>query len=116
MSRTQVVSLSPYQKRQATLLCYFTSMEYLDAIIESVRGLPAFTDQTLDYALRVERDQTMRALGWKEAHLAANWSADAHPMLIDWLRGLSAEKRLRASASYDISGVSCTLTGMSHFP
>lgn len=36
-------------------------------------------------------------------------------MLIDCLRGLLAEKRLHASASYGISGVSSTLTGMSDF-
>jgi hypothetical protein len=55
--------------------------------------LTAFTDQTLDYAERVERDKAMRN---------------------DCLRALLNQKRLRAAEWYDMSGVSNTLTGMDH--
>lgn len=109
------VSLNSHQKRQATLLYYFSSMEFLDGIIARVRALTAFTDQTLDYAARVDRDKAMRALSWNEGYLAANWSKHAHPMLNDCLHALLRQKRLRATEWYDISGVSGTLTGMSHF-
>lgn len=115
MNQTNPVSLSTYQKQQAALLYYFTSMEFLDEIIERVRALTAFTDQTLDYAVRLERDTAMREFGWSEGHLAANWSTYAHPMLNDCLRALLGQKRMRATGWYDISGVSSTLTGMSHF-
>lgn len=114
MTKTSPVSLNVYQKQQAALLYYFTSMEFLDQIIERVRALAAFTDQTLDYAVRIERDKAMRELGWTEGHLAGNWSTYAHPMLSDCLRALLSQKRLRATEWYDISGVSSTLTGMSH--
>jgi hypothetical protein len=109
------MALNVYQKRQATLLYHFSSMEFLDSIISQVRALTAFSDQTLDYAIRVERDKAMRALGWDEGHLAANWSTHAHPMLNDCLRALLRQKQMRATEWYDISGVSSTLTGMSHF-
>lgn len=115
MDSTPPISLNVYQKRQAALLYHFSSMEFLDDMIRRVRALTAFTDQTLDYAVRVERDRAMREIGWDEGHLAANWSTHAHPMLADCLRGLLAQKRLRATESYDISGISGTLTGMSHF-
>lgn len=115
MNQTNAVSLNIYQKQQAALLYYFSSMEFLDEIIGRVRALAAFTDQTLDYAVRLERDRAMRELGWSEGHLASNWSTYAHPMLSDCLRALLRQKQLRATEWYDISGVSSTLTGMSHF-
>jgi hypothetical protein len=108
-------TLSLQQIRQAALLYHFSSIEFLDKIIGRVRTLAAFTDQTLDYAVRIERDKAMRALGWTEAHLAANWSRHAHPMLNDCLRSLLYQKRMRATEWYDIAGVSGTLTGMGHF-
>lgn len=114
MNQVQPTSLSIYQKRQATLLYYFSSIEFLDQIIERVRALTAFTDQTLDFAVRMERDKAMRKLGWSEGHLAANWSTYAHPMLNECLRGLLAQRRLRATEWYDIAGVREALTGMSY--
>lgn len=90
-------------------------MKYLDTIIERVRLLTAFTDQTLDYATRIERDKTMREIGWSEAHLSANWSTHAHPMLKDCLRALLRQKAMRSTEWYDISGVRNALTGMSYF-
>jgi hypothetical protein len=107
--------LNLYQKRQATLLTYFSSMAYLDRIIERVRALTAFTDTTLDYAQRVARDKMMRQLGWSEEHLSSNWSAHAHPMLQGCLRGLQSQKTLRMKEAYDISGVSSALIGMDYF-
>lgn len=108
-------TLSLQQKRQAALLYHFSSIEFLDAIISRVRALAAFTDQTLDYAVRVERDKAMPAHGWAEGHLAANWFKYAHPMLNDCLRALLRQKRMRATEWYDIAGVRGTLTGMDHF-
>ena len=115
MNQEKLFPLNIYQKRQAALLYHFSSMEFLDAIIARVRALAAFTDQTVDYAVRVERDKAMRAHGWTEGHLAANWSTYAHPMLNDCLRGLLRQKQMRATEWYDIAGVRGTLTGMSHF-
>jgi hypothetical protein len=115
MTSTNSRQLSLYQKQQATLLYYFSSMTYLDQIIERVRALTAFTDQTLDYAVRIERDKAMREAGWSDGDLAANWSTHAHPMLNDCLRGLLRQKSLRATEWYDISDVRGTLTGLSHF-
>jgi len=115
MNKTNLPYLNPYQKQQATLLYYFSSMPYLDKIIERVRALTAFTDQTLDYAVRVERDIAMRSVGWSEGDLAANWSTHAHPMLNDCLRGLLRQKNMRTTEWYDVTGVRGTLTGMSHF-
>jgi hypothetical protein len=108
-------TLSPQQIRQAALLYHFSSIEFLDTIISRVRALAAFTDRTLDYAIRVERDKAIRAHDWAEAHLAANWWTYAHPMLNDCLSALVDQKRLRASEWYDIAGVRSALTGMSHF-
>jgi hypothetical protein len=115
MNNPYPLTLSLQQKRQAALLYHFSSMEFLDAIISRVRALAAFTDQTLEYALRVDRDKAMRAHGWDEGHLAANWSTYAHPMLNDCLRALLRQKQMRATEWYDIAGVSGTLTGMHHF-
>jgi hypothetical protein len=110
------MTLSPHQKRQAALLYHFSSMEFLDTIIARVRALAAFSDQTVNYAIRVERDNAMRACGWSEANFPANCSKDAHPMLKDCLRALLRQKQMREKGWYDISGVSGALTGMSHFP
>jgi len=115
MNQGTTVSLSLYQKRQAALLYHFSSMEFLDQIIERVLALTTFTDQTLDYAARVDRDKMMREIGWTEAHLSSNWSTFAHPMLRDCLRGLWEQKNLRVTEWYDIAGVRSALTGMSHF-
>lgn len=115
MNETNPIVLSAHQKRQATLLYYFSSMEYLDTIIERVRALTAFTDQKLDYVTRVERDKAMREIGWSESHLSANWSTNAHPMLKDCLRALLRQKAMRSTEWYDISGVRSALTGMGYF-
>lgn len=116
MTDNPTVSLSLCQQRQAALLDHFSSMAFLDQIIARVRALTAFSDQTLDYAVRAERDRAMRALGWAEDHLPADWWTNAHPRLRDCLRALVDQKRHRAADWYDIAGVSGTLTGMSHFP
>jgi hypothetical protein len=115
MNNSYPLTLNLHQKRQAALLYHFSSIEFLDAIISRVRAVAAFTDQTLDYAAKVERDKAMQAHGWAEGHLASNWSTYAHPMLNDCLRALLRQKQMRATEWYDISGVSGTLTGMSHF-
>jgi hypothetical protein len=90
-------------------------MKFLDAIIARVRALAEFTDQSLDYAAKVQRDKAMRGHGWAEGHLASNWSTYAHPMLNDCLRALLRQKQQRATEWYDIAGVRDALTGMSHF-
>lgn len=115
MKQSISTSLNAYQKRQATLLYYFSSMEFLDIIIQSVQALTGFTDQTLDYVARVERDKAMRQLGWSDANLSSNWSTHAHPMLRDCLQGLFEQKAKRVMEWYDIAGINGTLTGMSHF-
>lgn len=115
MNQAKIISLSLYQKRQAALLYYFSSIEFLDQIIERAWALAAFTDTTLDHVTRIKRDKAMRQLGWAEGHLSSNWSTYAHPMLKDCLRGLLEQKRLRATEWYDIAGARDALTGMSHF-
>lgn len=109
-------SLNIYQKRQAALLYHFTSMAYLDAIIERVRALTAFTDKTIDYAARVERDKVMREVGWRNGYPTPNYFKYGHPRLNACLRGLLEQKRLRVQQWFDISGVRGTLTGIEYFP
>jgi hypothetical protein len=116
MHNVDPIVLNLHQKRQAALLYYFSSIEFLDQIIERVHELAALTDQTLDHMTPVERDKTVNKIEWTEEHLSANWATYAHPMLTDCLRTLLGQKKLRATEWYDIAGVREALTGMSHFP
>jgi hypothetical protein len=65
------MTLSLDQKRQAALLYYFSSIEFLDQIIERVRALVAFTDTTLDYVTRIESGTpwSVSPMSWKTKQL-----------------------------------------------
>lgn len=114
MSVIENYSLNFWQKRQAALLYHFSSMEFLDEIIKHVRALTAFTDYTLPFTARVERERRMRALGWAEAHCDTSWFTNGDARLVGCLQGLLDQKKMRVKELYDIANVRGALTGMSH--
>ena len=74
-------TLSLYQKRQATLLYHWMSMDYLQELLAMVQRLIAGVDVVVDEANLQGRDRFMVIERWGVRDTTANWSTHVYPAL-----------------------------------
>jgi len=86
--------LSLTQKRQATLIYHFTSLDYLQGLLLRIDGLLQYADYLLERRKVVE--PFMYSAQWGARHTGANWSSTAYPAIVDF-----REQVLKAIASRD---------------
>ncbi len=76
--------LSLWQKRQATLLYHWMSLDYLEELKRMVDRLIDGADVLLDLSRRQQRDALVSSARWGVRDTSANWSTYAHPALADF--------------------------------
>ncbi|MBD5801300.1 hypothetical protein AZOA_07130 [Azoarcus sp. Aa7] len=74
-------ALSLHQKRQATLLYHWMSLDYLKELKAMIDRLIAGTDVLLDSAHEQGRDAVMTSPRWGVRDTSANWSTHVYPAL-----------------------------------
>lgn len=108
-------TLTTWQKKQAALLYFFASDEYLQGLHEQVRGLQRFVDGLLDKSRDEGRDRFLKSEQWGDRDTSENWSNHAWSFLTDF--GISVAKHIadRASEIYHVTGAYQCGRGMAEF-
>ncbi|MGI4842805.1 MAG: hypothetical protein ACRYF7_05775 [Janthinobacterium lividum] len=108
-------SLTTWQKKQATLLYFFASDEYLKGLHERVRELQKFVDELLDKSHEEGRDRFLKDSQWGDRDTSENWSNHGWSFLADF--GISVARHLadRASEIYHVTGAYQCGRGMAEF-
>ncbi|HRL21529.1 MAG TPA: hypothetical protein PLP85_07160 [Alcaligenes sp.] len=95
--------LHAWHKRQAALMHYFASLEYLQGLKTQVDELIIWTDAVLSQ--RAPFDAIGLAdLRWDPTDTSAHFSTYAFPALLDFQQGVAADIASRASDQYGLSG------------
>lgn len=112
---TSKQSLTTWQKKQAALLYFFASDEYLKGLHERVRELQRFVDELLDKSREEGRDRFLRSSRWGDRDTSENWSNHGWSFLADF--GMSVARHLadRASEIYHVTGTYQCGRGMAEF-
>ena len=97
------LELNPWHKRQAALLYHFTSMDYLQSILQRIDKLIGMADAMLEE--RSSFDAAGIALGnWSQTSTAAHFGTHAYPALIAFRESVAKYITLRAYERYGPAG------------
>ncbi len=99
---TPTYELSLWQKRQATMIYHFTSLDYLKALLPQIDALIAMAEEMLEQ--RTILDPLMTDERWGVRNTAANWSMGAFPALIAFREGILWHIGKRQDHCYGITG------------
>jgi hypothetical protein len=96
--------LNLQQKRQATLLYHWMSLDYLKGLKDLIDALIKGVDVNLELAKRQGRDALLTNERWGVRDTAANWSTHVFPALEDFRKATIKDIALRATESYEFTG------------
>ena len=96
--------LNKWQKRQATLLYHFSSMEYLKGLKKLLDQFISGVDITLDLAQAQARDELIANLRWGVRDTAANFGTYGFPALRDFQKSVNKQIAYMASENYHATG------------
>ena len=97
-------TLTLQQKRQATLLYHWLSMDYLQELLAMVQRLIAGVDVVVDEATQQGRDRLMVSERWGVRDTTANWSTHVYPALEAFRESTIRLIARRANESYSGTG------------
>lgn len=109
------IQLTPWQKRQATLLYHFSSLNYLKEMQFSLNALVTYTDRILDLAKNQGRDEFLASQQWGERYTAENWANSAWPFLKDFQLTTARQIAERTVEKFSITGENQFSRGISEF-
>jgi hypothetical protein len=96
--------LSLQQKRQATLLYHWMSLDYLKGLKTLIDALIKGVDVDLELATQQGRDVLLTNHRWGVRDTAANWSTFVYSALEDFRKATIKDIALRATESYEFTG------------
>jgi len=96
--------LNKWQKRQATLLYHFASLDYLKGLKKLLDDFVNGVDITLDLAQQQGRDQFIANERWGVRDTAANFSTYGFPALKEFQRDTNWDIAKRKDEFYDFTG------------
>lgn len=98
------MGLNLWQKRQATLLYHFASLDYLKGLKQHINALIQGTDALLDLVKEQGRDTLLADPRWGARDTSANWSTYGFPALTDFKQATSRQIAKRSMEVYSITG------------
>lgn len=108
--------MTPWHKKQAAMLYYFTSADYLRVLHRMVSDLiSGFVDPLLEMATAQNRDRVLISKLWGNRNTSRNWENNAWPFLKDLQGSLANDIAQRASNRFRITAVSECLRGLSEY-
>lgn len=108
-------ALTNWQKKQAALLYFFASDEYLKGLHERVRELQTFVDGILDKSRDESRDRFLKSSQWGDRDTSENWANHAWSFLADFGQSVTRHMADRASEIYHVTGAYQCGRGMAEF-
>lgn len=114
--RTTDDDLGAWQKKQAAMLYFFSSLDYLKGLHKMVSALmEGFVDPLLVVAMTQNRDSVMKDPRWGIRNTVENWSNNAWPFLKDFQTSLAKDIAGRAVERYQITAANECLRGVTEF-
>jgi hypothetical protein len=96
--------LNKWQKRQATLLYHFASLDYLKELKKLLDDFVNGVDITLDLAMQQGRDQGIANARWGMRDTATNFGSFGFPALQDFQKSLNKDIAMRAMEAFEFTG------------
>lgn len=107
--------LTPWQKKQAALLYYFSSMDYLKGLQNRLLDVRTLAESTLDKSRAEARDKMLRSAQWGDRNTTENWANNAWGFLADFQRSIARDIADRASQTYHVTGAYQCGRGMDEY-
>ena len=102
--KSSSLSLSLWQKKQATLLYHFASLAYLKSVKERIDTLLASSNSTLDAAARKNRNARLKSQRRGHRDTSKNSGNNAWACLANFQRGLAEDIANRSVEAYAVTG------------
>jgi hypothetical protein len=116
LEREFTSELTPWQKKQAAMLYYFTSEDYLRTLHKMVRDLVnGVVEPMLDLARAQGRDSVLINSVWGTRDTSENWANNGWPILKDLQTSLARTLAGRSSNHFRISAVNECLRGIDEY-
>ena len=109
------MNLTLWQKKQAALLYYFSSLTYLEELKNRLIALRIFAEDILDTSHDEERDRLLRSKQWGSRNTSENWENNAWPFLGDFQRSVTQSIADIKSNIYHKTGAYQCGRGMAEF-
>jgi hypothetical protein len=114
--KTSPLSLTPWQKKQAAMLYYYSSVEYLEILQNFLnRFIDGTIEPLLDLAKIQNRDELLESKQWGDRNTSQNWSNYAWPFLKDLQLALTKNISLRKSGVYEMINVNQYFRGVEEY-
>lgn len=108
--------LGPWQKKQAAMLHYYSSVEYLKPLYQMVTSLiDNVADPAIELAAIQGRDAGLISKQWGNRDTAQNWSNNAWPFLKDLQASLAGDIAARLNGEYCMTSVMDKLRGIAEY-
>lgn len=108
--------LSSWRKKQAALLYYFSSMDYLLGLQKRLLALRGFSDNLIDVSQTQGRDSIIRKKSrWGHRDTTQNWAANAWHFLADFQLAITRDIADRAAQIYHVTGTYQCGRGMAEY-
>lgn len=108
-------TLTQWQKKQAALLYYFSSMEYLIGLRDRVNQLKSYAESKLDQSRAEGRDRFLQSAQWGIRDTTENWSNNAWPFLADFQASTARAIADLPSDIYHVTGANQCARAISEF-
>lgn len=113
---TSNLPLTPWQQKQAAMLAYFSSMDYLVGLQKLVTCIiSGVVDPALDDSTNQNRDALLVSSRWGARNTSRNWSDYGWPFLKDLQASLAKDIASRGSGVYTMTAVNECLRGVEQF-
>ena len=110
-----IIGLTAWQKKQATLLYYFSSMDYLKGLQDRLLDLRTLGESTVGKSRAEARDKLLRSARWGDRNTTKNWVANAWGFLEAFQRSIARDIADRAFQTYHVTGAYQCGRGMDEY-
>lgn len=108
--------LTSWRKKQAALLYYFSSMDYLLGLQKRLLALRDFSENILDVSQAEGRDRIIEKTSrWGHRDTTANWANNAWQFLADFQLAITRDIADRPAQIYHVTGAYQCGRGMSEY-
>ena len=107
-----IIGLTAWQKKQAALLYYFSSMDYLKGLQDRLLDLRTLDESSVGKSRVEARDKLLRSAQWGDRNTTENWANNAWGFLADFQRSITRDIADRAFHTYHVTGANQCGRGM----
>ena len=83
--------LTAWQKKQAALLYYFSSLKYLEGLRDRVNQIKSFAEGKINQSRLEGRDRFLHSKQWGDRDTTENWSNNAWQFLADFQQSIAED-------------------------